>query len=174
MASTVPGTQSFESDSVGILQFKLVSDDKSFCGNHNFLIQSTSLQESDISLMSYVCCVYDSKWWIGHVLETDSVENDIWINFLHPCGPSKCFYWPSREDICWVPLSHVLCKVNQPRLASAAAATRSASLKYTILQLELNQIKACFKSFVHWSVSLVLNTAEVRVSIWFWLGLKFS
>ena len=80
LASTVPEARSFhhfESDSVGVLQFKHVSDDKAFCGNHDFLIQSTSLQASDISLMSYACCVHDSKWWIGHVLETDSVENDI-------------------------------------------------------------------------------------------------
>ena len=64
MASTVPGTRSFhhfEFNLVGVFQFKRVPDDKSFCGNHNFLIQSTSLQVSDISLMSFVCCVYDLK-----------------------------------------------------------------------------------------------------------------
>ena len=44
---------------------------------------------------------------------------------------------------------------------------RSASLKYTIFQSELNEIKACFKPLEHCSVSLVLNTAEVRVSMWF-------
>ena len=128
-------------DSVGVLQFKCVSDDKSSRGNHNFFYS--------INISSGIRCVYDSKWRIGHVLETDPVENDIRINFLHPRGPFKYFYWPSHDDICWVPSSHVLCKVNQPRLASTAATIRSASLKYTILQSELNQIRACFKSLVH-------------------------
>ena len=60
MASIVPRTQSFhhfESDSVGVLQFKRVSDDKPFCGNHNFLIQIASLRASDISLMSCLLCL---------------------------------------------------------------------------------------------------------------------
>ena len=130
-ATTVPGTRSFhhfESEAVGIIKYKRLSDDPDFCGKHNFLCASSSTNAEDITLMSYVCCIYDSNWWIGLVISIDTKENDVEVNFLHPSGPSKYFYWPSREDICWVPSSHILCKIGQPKLALAAAAVRNASL----------------------------------------------
>ena len=102
-ASTVPGTRSFhhfESDSIGILKFKHVSDDTRFAGHHNFLCPTTSFNAVDIPLMSHVCCIYDFQWWIGLVIKINYHENDLQINFLHPCKPSKYFYWPSHEDVC--------------------------------------------------------------------------
>ena len=57
-----------------------------------------------------------------------SNQNDLKINFLHPCGPSNYFYWPSREDICWVPMSHILCKIDPLKLTSTVATMSSASL----------------------------------------------
>ena len=108
----MPGTRSFyhfEYDGIEKLKFKQVSNNSSFCGIHIFLCQESSLNAADIPLMSYICCVYDSNWWIGLVVEIDFLENDICINFLHPHGPYKYFYWPLHEDLCWVPLSHVLC-----------------------------------------------------------------
>ena len=151
-ASTVPGTRSFhhfESDSTGLLKFKRISDDLSFCGNHNFLCADTSFNVPVVSLMSYVCCMYDSHWWVGLVVEVDSTANDLQINFLHPCGPSRYFYWPAREDICWVSMSHVLCQIDQPKLASAAATMRHASLKYVLLESDQKHIKMCYEKFLH-------------------------
>ena len=71
--------------------------------------------------MSYVYCVYDFQWWIGLVIKINYHKNNLQINFLYPCGPSKYFYWPSHEDVCWVLLSHILCKIHHPKLALAAA-----------------------------------------------------
>ena len=145
LASTVPDTPSFhhfESDGIGKLKLKRVSNDSSFCEIHNFLCQESSLNAADIPLMSYICCVHDSNWWIGLV-----VENDIHINFLHPHGPYKYFYWPSHEDLCWVPFSHVLCKIKQPQLVFAAAAICSTSLKYVILDSDRNHIESCYNCF---------------------------
>ena len=147
-ASTVPGARlfhHFKSDSIGILKFKRVSDDTRFVGHHNFLCPTTSFNAVDIPLMSYVCCVYDFQWWIGLVIKINYHENNLQINFLHPCGPSKYFYWPSHEDICWVSVSHILCKIHQQKLALAAAAICSASLKYVILKSEQRYIKTCYK-----------------------------
>ena len=151
-ANTVPGTRSFHhfaTDGVGMLKFKRVSDDQSFCGEHNFLCASSDilLNTSDVPLMSYVSCIYDCRWWIGLVIEIDAKQNDLKINFLHPCGPSKFFHWPSREDACWVPISHLMFKISQPTLASAAAAMRSASIKYIILESEQKFIESSFETF---------------------------
>ena len=145
LASTVPDTPSFhhfESDEIGKLKLKRVSNDSSFCKIHNFLCQESSLNAADIPLMSYICCVHDSNWWIGLV-----VEYDIRINFFHPHGPYKYFYWPLHEGLCWVPFSHVLCKIKQPQLVFAAAAIRSTSLKYVILDSDRNHIESCYNCF---------------------------
>ena len=142
-ASTVPETRSFhhfESDLVGILKFKQVSDDTRFAGHNNFLCPKTSFDAVDIPLMSYVCCVYDFQWWIGLLIKINYHENDLQINFLHPCGPFNWyFYWPSHEDVCWVPLSHILCKILQPKLASAAVAICSSYLqcKFKVCHFEV-------------------------------------
>ena len=83
----MPGTRSFhnfESDGIGKLKFRRFSNDLSFCGIQNFLCQESSLNAADIPLMSYICCVYDSNWWIELVVKIDFLENDIRINFLLP------------------------------------------------------------------------------------------
>ena len=150
-ACTVPGTRSFHhfaSDATSKFKFKWVSDDHSFCGEHNFLTASTAcLKYSDVPLMTYVCCIYDFQWWIGLVIESDTGENDLHINFLHPSGPSDVFYWPSREDKCWVLISHILCKINLPRMSSAGTSLHNATLKYTILGAKQKRIKRCFDFF---------------------------
>ena len=40
-------------------------------------------------------------------------EADIAVKFMHPHGPSASFKWPSRDDICWVPNAHIVCKINK-------------------------------------------------------------
>ena len=90
----MPGTRSFhhfESDGIEKMKFKRVSNDSSFCKIHTFLCKESSLNAADIPLMSYICCVYDSNWWMGLVVEIDFLKNDIRINFLHPHGPYKYF-----------------------------------------------------------------------------------
>lgn len=41
-------------------------------------------------------------------------EEDATIKFLHPQGPSPSFYWPKREDICPVPIPHLLAVIDPP------------------------------------------------------------
>ena len=39
-------------------------------------------------------------------------EKDVAVKFTHPHGPSASFQWPSRDDICWVPNTHIICKID--------------------------------------------------------------
>ena len=74
--------------------------------------------------MSYVCCVCDERWWVVIVEDIDANENDILINFFIPVA-QLLFYGLSYEDKCWVPLPHILCKVDQLKSVTAAAAIHS-------------------------------------------------
>ena len=35
---------------------------------------------------------------------------------MHPQGRSKAFFRPEREDICWVPVEHILAVVQAPQI----------------------------------------------------------
>jgi len=74
-------------------------------------------QFSDVAVMSYVSCIFDGQWWIGIVSEISLTKWDIYVNFLHPTGPSTTFYWLACQDKCWVSLAHILSYVPQPNIA---------------------------------------------------------
>jgi len=78
---------------------------------------------TDYVLLQYVACVYEAcvyeaEWCVGIILEIDKNQGDMWINFMHPHGPSRSFYWPLVDDICWVPITHILCGVEVPSTAT--------------------------------------------------------
>ena len=89
-----------------------------------------------IRLNEYVACRYDEKWWIGVVEEVNEVEQDVKINFLHPPGPARSFRWPSRPDVCWVPITDVICQVQAPVTATGRT--------YTIAAQDCRNINAKF------------------------------
>ena len=51
-------------------------------------------------------------------------EGDLQIKFLHPKGPGRpmnCFFWPPKEDICYIPNNDILCKISVPTASSITA-----------------------------------------------------
>lgn len=50
--------------------------------------------------------------------EINEKELDVLIKFMHPRGPARSFHWPNREDCCWVPQTHVICKIEVPTTAT--------------------------------------------------------
>ena len=58
--------------------------------------------------------MYDSYWWIGVVQLVDFDQGDVQVKFMHPHGPNSQFHWPSRDDICHVPIDKLLCKISAP------------------------------------------------------------
>ena len=58
----------------------------------------------------FITCVYDDHWWLACAIQLDT--ETILASFLHPCGPSTSFKYPSKEDIVDIPLRNVLTEVN--------------------------------------------------------------
>ena len=48
------------------------------------------------------------------VQDISKKETDMSVKFIHPHGPSASFTWPSKDDICWVPNTHIICKIDTP------------------------------------------------------------
>ena len=43
------------------------------------------------------------------------VENgDVNVKFLHPKGPALKFFWPCRDDICWIPIEDFYKEIEAP------------------------------------------------------------
>ena len=49
----------------------------------------------------------------------DEKAGNLIIKFSHPHGPSKSFYWPSRDDKCDIPISNILCLISPPSTATS-------------------------------------------------------
>lgn len=79
----------------------------------------------------FVCCYYQKEPWIGIVEEVSDEFGDFFINFMHPKGPAKQFFWPSKKDCCWVMEEDIICVVASPVMTS------SSSRKYNISKKDL-------------------------------------
>ena len=70
------------------------------------------LKIEDIAPGSFYVCQYENDWYFG-IASFVSMENqDLNIKFLQPKGPAVQFFWPTRNDICWIPISNVICKLS--------------------------------------------------------------
>ena len=116
-AAKVPGTRDNHSFVPGAngLMISRVSGPET-----HFVCSSESCSETPIETTvsftpgSYVACLYDGLWWIGSVRSKSEEHGDYEVTFMHPHGPSQTFKWPRKEDVCWVPAEHILCKIAVP------------------------------------------------------------
>ena len=51
-------------------------------------------------------------------MEIDNELTDVCVKFMHPHSPARSFNWPDRDDICWVPMVHILDKIDAPSTLS--------------------------------------------------------
>ena len=115
-ASTIPGTRNFHQFvPVGNLKIatKRCSEDREIALVHNFN-PNTTVTDIEVFHFEFVCCLYEQQWWIGMVQDINKEEADVAVKFMHPNGPSASFIWPRKDDICWVPNIHIICKIDIP------------------------------------------------------------
>ena len=140
-AIPVPGTRSFHQfDHIGgtKLAVKRCSEDQTYTLQHDVLGQK-NIEVLGFAVFEYVACVYDGKWYVGVVLEVNQELNDIYVKFLHPCGPARSFSWPNVEDCMWIPMIHVLCKISVPKTASGR--------QYSLEKRDASNIAQLFATF---------------------------
>ena len=62
---------------------------------------------------------HDNRWYFALVKNVCHEEEDAELIFLHPPGPAVSFFWPQREDCCFLPLDNILCIVSVPETSSS-------------------------------------------------------
>ena len=135
LGSTIPGTRSFHhftplaTNQIGC---RFISLDSRFDSKHTFANVPTTLQVP-VQPMNFVACLYNFRWWIGMVLTVNDCEQDAEVKFMHPCGPTTSFFWPIHEDICHIPYTNILCKIDAPQ--QSARSGRNYKLSPSIFDL---------------------------------------
>ena len=119
---TLPGTRSFhqfEPISESAIGAKRVSEDTRDEMQYDLRLgKKADNSASEINPSDFVICQYDEKHWLGLVDIVDRENKDFKVKFMHPAYPAKSYFWPRREDSCFVPDVKVLCKVNAPVTAT--------------------------------------------------------
>lgn len=88
----------------------------------------------------YVACIYDKHWFIGNVLLSSLEHQDIRVKFMMQSNNNH-FNWPRKEDLCWVPINHVLCLIKTISAQSADARG------YYLSETEFNTVLELFEKF---------------------------
>ena len=84
----------------------------------DFVKSNVEVSIEDIKPGRFYACKYNEDWYFYNA-NFVSVENgDVNIKFLHPKGPASKFFWPRRDDICWIPIEDFYGEVDAPSTGS--------------------------------------------------------
>ena len=86
----------------------------------NHIIDTNRMDLNDITLGSYYACKYDNDLHFCIANYVSMEYSDINVKFMHPKATAKNFFWPDHEDVCWIPLNHMICRVKPPSSGSTA------------------------------------------------------
>ena len=95
---------------------------------------------SDFTAGIYVACTYDGDWYIGNVMEVSHENNDVLCKFMRRNNNS--YKWPRYDDKCWVPINHIICKVESLVVQNQRARC------YTVSNSEFDFISKNFSNFL--------------------------
>ena len=115
-AKTVPGTRGFHqfvplsSSSIGA---KRISADSNFSLKFDFYF-SPERVAIEFSINCFVICIYDGEHWVGLIDDVDKDLRDARVKFMHPKCTAVSYFWPTRDDVCWVPDENILHTISIP------------------------------------------------------------
>ena len=134
--STKPGTRSFHlfvPQGKGVVSYKRCADDDEFAGTHDFF-KNISETIVDVHVNDYCAAWCDKRWWVGVVSQMDTETADVLVKFMHPPGPRPSFYWPEREDVCWVPQCDIIRVLETPTTSSSGRSYKLSSVDIDFLK----------------------------------------
>lgn len=119
---TIPGTRSFHNYkplSSDLLEIRRVTESEKPSLVFSFSEEAPKWTSIRPQPNCFVSAVYDDRWYFALVKNVCDEEEDAELIFLHPPGPAVSFFWPNREDCCFVPLDNILCIVSVPETSSS-------------------------------------------------------
>ena len=117
---------------VQVIETNLVSTDKVPADNPRNLV-------TQFAVGHYVATVYDSRWYVGKIVDIDDEESHIEITFM---ARRKQFYqWPTQQDKIWVKANDILCGLSIP------VSTGKSSRMFKLNDNDEQHILASFEAY---------------------------
>ena len=83
-------------------------------------IQKATVTMDDYQPGKCIACVIDKEWFLGIILMSSEEDQDVQVKFMMKFSQNH-FNWPHRDDVCWVPVNHVLYLIETISVQSAGA-----------------------------------------------------
>lgn len=120
-AQTIKGTQRLHkyipSGSGKIIVYETSDSDE---GDERQVLKSSISNETinfpNPKCGDYVICHYNDQDWIGFIQSFDAEFDDFRIQFLHPSGKSKYYFYPAVEDACNIAADNIIKVLSIPSL----------------------------------------------------------
>ena len=84
----------------------------------NHIVDTNKMDLNNITPGSDYAYKYDNDLYFCIINYVFMEHGDVNMKFMHPKAPAKKFFWPDREDVCWIPLNHMICRVKPPSYSS--------------------------------------------------------
>jgi hypothetical protein len=86
---------------------------------------------------TYVICTYNNQKWVGFVNSIDEEFQDYKIQFLHPQGISKYYYYPEVEDTCMIDAKDIKELLSTPSLNAGTSRIQYIFSKREIMKMNI-------------------------------------
>ena len=136
-SKAIVGTQKFHSF-VPFSEHQIIAKPYYFSQDESLKCVTTVYQITPTNLehiaSGFVTVTYENSWWLGCI---EGKNHDMYrVNFLHPKGPARSFFYPQPKDVLDVPGNTLLQKLD-PSTATGRMYTLSAEeMKLSSLALE--------------------------------------
>jgi hypothetical protein len=130
-AKTIPGTQKLHRfvpiDNTQLMVYDLsqssISKVVTVCDTDDGQ-DITEIKDKDSMEISpgatFVACQYERKWWIGLAKLKSEEFDDYFVSFMMPSGLSRQYFWPEKEDTCWIEKANIICTLQSPAITSSS------------------------------------------------------
>ena len=71
-----------------------------------------SINIEEVIPRKFYACRYENDWYFGIANYVSIETNDVDVKFMHPKRPASKFFWPSRDDVCWISVENLICEVS--------------------------------------------------------------
>ena len=82
---------------------------------------------------------------------------------LDPPLPMSCFFWPIKEDTCYIPNNDVICKISAPVSSSNAARTYKISSQIQLFEMELERHD--FRAIIFYDYMRDLSASQSHIQL---------
>ena len=132
-AETIDGTRSYHCfwpNGETKLELYTLSADEIFVVKNLHASKGLFVDIDCLKIGHYVAAVYEGQWYPSLILEINWDQRDLLVKCMHNSGYDKnYFFWPPRDDIYYVPFTHIIGLTEGPNIVGDMDKTVTKSVQ---------------------------------------------